>query len=133
MKQEKFRYYEKASESKLHEDYTYIWRTTLCEEQGIKYPYIGSSQKCKIGFIGNCNLAAYWEEGGGILANTAFASDLPVRYIGRYLPFDGVEDPMTTDCLESCLEHDIIIYVGFPSAAFVRTSTLQFSRLARGQ
>lgn len=133
LSQEKYVYYENVSESKLREEYTYIWRTVCCEEQGVKYPYTGSVQNCQIGFIGNCNLAAYWQEGGGILANTAFSSSFPVQHIGRYLPFDGVDDPVTAECLERCLEHDIIIYVGFPSASFVRTSTLQFSRLARGQ
>ena len=133
LQQEKFLYFEKATESRLQADYSYIWRTYCEEYPDIKVPYTGTAQNSRIGFIGNCNLAAYWEEGGGILANTAYYSGFPLCYIGRYLPFDGTDDPVTTECLEKCLEHDIIVYVGFPSAAFVRTSNLFFSRLARGQ
>lgn len=125
-------YYERATESRLHKDYTYIWRV-YHEQNGIKFPYIGKKGDGHIGIMGNCNLSAYWEEGGGILANTAYSSGFPVEYIGRYLPFDGMDDPVTSECLQQCLDYNIIVYIGFPSAAFVRTSNLLFSRLARGQ
>lgn len=133
LEQEKYIYYEKATESRLQEDYTYIWRTFFYDEQRIKHPYIGTKENSRICMIGNCNLAAYWEEGGGILANTAYHCGFPIKNVGRYLPFGGTGDYVTADILEQCLEHDVIVYVGFPSDAFVRTSTLAFSRLAKGQ
>lgn len=133
LEQEKYVYYERASESQLQKDCTYIWRTYFRDASDVKKPYIGAEQNSSIGIIGNCNLAAYWEEGGGILANAAYHSGFPIHYVGRYLPFDGLDDSVTEESLEQCLRHDTIIYVGFPSAAFVRTSNLLFSRLARGQ
>ncbi len=132
LRQEKCIYFEKRTENHLQDDYTYIWRTFLAEESEIKIPYVGADRS-KIGMIGNCNLQAYWEDGGGILANTSYQCRHPIHYIGRFLPFDGLDDPVTADSLEKCLEHDVIVYVGFPSAAYVRTSNLLFGRLARGQ
>lgn len=132
LEQEKCLYYEKRTESHLHEDYTYIWRTYLAGKNEAKIPYVGTD-KSRIGLIGNCNLQAFWEEGGGILANAAYQCRMPIQYVGRFLPFDGTDDPVTPESLEKCLEHDVIVYVGFPSAAYVRTSNLLFSRLARGQ
>lgn len=132
LEQEKYIYFEKRTENLLQEDYTYIWRTFLTGEDGIRVPYVGT-HKSKIGLIGNCKLQAYWEEGGGILANTAYRCGWPIDYIGRFLPFDGLDDSVTTESLEKFLEHEVIVYVGFPSAAYVRTSNLLFSRLARGQ
>ena len=75
----------------------------------------------EIGIFGNCNLQAYLDEKKGILANLILDMEYPISYIGRYLPFCCI-DTMTESAIKELLKYKIVIYVGFPSASFVRTS-----------
>lgn len=86
-------------------------------------PYTGFLNDSKIGIFGNCNLQSYMYDGGGITACLSAYLNYPVNYLGRRLPFcDKPKERIDDSTLEQLCQKDILLYVGFPSAAFVRSS-----------
>lgn len=86
-------------------------------------PYTGFLADSGIGIFGNCNLQSYMYDGGGITANLSYYLGYPVSYLGRKLPFsDKPQERIDDKTLELFCKKKILIYVGFPSASFVRTS-----------
>lgn len=87
------------------------------------YIYTGMNNavlNSEILMIGDCNVQAFLRYGASILANTSYYLNYPIRYGGRFLPFDS-----GIDCIEKIPAHvlkdkKILIYAGFPSASFVR-------------
>ena len=61
--------------------------------------------------------------GGGIAANLAYNLQYPIYNAGRKLIFD-YDDVMTEADLKKLLLNEIVIYVAFSSAPFVRSATL---------
>lgn len=61
--------------------------------------------------------------GGGIAANLAYNLQYPVYNAGRKLIFD-YDDTMTGADLRMLAQNEIVIYVAFSSAPFVRSTTM---------
>lgn len=81
--------------------------------------YLGNEFKSEIAVVGNCNLQSYRNMGCDITANLAYKLNYPVNYVGRYLPFAKIDsiDKVPSKALNN---KKILIYIGFPSAAYVR-------------
>lgn len=76
----------------------------------------------KIAIFGDCNLQAYSSIGGGIAANLSYYLNYPVYDAGRKLVFGFDESPITREDLDFLCQFDIVIYVAFASAPFVRSA-----------
>lgn len=99
----------------------------------IKRPEGGvlSYPNADIGLFGNCNLQAFMSDSAGIYENLLDWLRVPVDYMGRRLPFctggrhllpiygsEGFDKAF----LERLAQKDAVVYLGFPTAAFVRSS-----------
>lgn len=89
-----------------------------------KIPYWNQDTKnSKIAIFGDCNLQSYSGVGGGIAANLAYNLQYTVYNAGRKLIFD-YDDTMTGADLRMLAQNEIVIYVAFSSAPFVRSTTM---------
>ena len=79
----------------------------------------------KICIFGDCNLQAYNSVGGGITNNIVYKLKYPIYNAGRRLVFGYEEKKLKIDEITELLNYDIIIYVAFSSAPFVRSAVLQ--------
>lgn len=95
------------------------------DEGTLDYP------EARIGFFGNCNVQAYREYSAGIYENLLYELHAPVDYMGRFLPFACSEhhhaalfgcEGLTQSVCQAFAKKDIVVYLGFPTASFVRTS-----------
>lgn len=76
----------------------------------------------KIAIFGDCNLQSYCSHGAGISANLSYYLKYPIYNAGRKLIYGYMERPIKKEEIEELLQYDIIIYVNFSSAPFVRTA-----------
>lgn len=91
------------------------WQTEWINKPDIK-------EQSEIGIFGNCNLQKYLGSGFDITSKLAAKITQPVEYCGRILPFA----PNWRDALADVRDglffgKKILIYLGFPSAAYVRS------------
>lgn len=89
-------------------------------------------KKSKIAIFGDCNLQSYCSHGAGISANLSYALNHPVYNAGRMLIYGLAERPITRQELDGLLKYDILIYVNFASAPFVRSATLSLKHPSLG-
>ncbi len=80
----------------------------------------------RIAIFWDCNLQSYCSHGVGISANLSYYLKYPVYKAGRKLIYGYMERPIKKEEMEELLRYDIIIYVNFSSAPFVRTSVFNF-------
>ena len=80
----------------------------------------------KIAVFGDCNLQSYSNFGTGICGSLSYELGYPVYNAGRKLIFGNNEKPLTKGELKQLLKYDIVIYVAFASAPYVRTVQLDF-------
>lgn len=86
-------------------------------------PYTGFLNDSGIAIFGNCNLQSYMYDGGGITSCLSAYLNYPISYLGRRLPFCAKpKERIDGSALELLCRKEILLYVGFPSAAFVRSS-----------
>ena len=86
------------------------------------------TKESNIVIFGDCNLQSYNSIGAGISSNLTYHLRYPVCNAGRRLIFGFEEKPLHKDELIELLKYDIIIYVAFASAPFVRSSQLSLKR-----
>lgn len=85
-------------------------------------------EKAKVTIFGDCNLQSYQSLGAGIHANLVNDLKLPIHDRGRVLLFDDkreLDNKMSKSILKEIKETEIMIYVAFCSAGFVRTSQVK--------
>lgn len=78
-----------------------------------------------ITIFGDCNLQSYSNLGAGILGNLTYSLQYPIIDAGRMLLFDyksEADNHMSKEAFDSLLSSDIVIYLAFSSAGFVRSS-----------
>lgn len=100
-------------------------RPKISDEPSKYKKYAGSLLPSALGIFGNCNLQSFLDSGFDITAHIAKNINCPVNYICRILPFDsgnaseiaGLRDHIFTD-------KKIVIYLGFPSACYVRSVSI---------
>lgn len=117
-------------------DWDYITRDhTYYEDLIIHYAeyddnpfYPTDSTNSNIGVIGDCNLQHYQMHSAGFVSSLTYYTQCLFDEVGRFLPFDYV-CPVTRDILKRLLNKEIIIYVAFASASFVRSRLFSRRRL----
>lgn len=91
-------------------------------------PYQGTEIKSEIGIFGNCNLQKYRGYGFDITSHLSNVLGYPVNYLGRLLPFASSGLNEIADVPDGTFAgKKIVIYLGFPSASFVRSSQVDGS------
>lgn len=101
----------------------------VSEEHGNPY-WNQQTDRSRIVIFGDCNLQGYQDIGGGVAANLAYDMQYPVYNAGRFLPFDHI-NPVTEAFLKDMQEKDIVIYVAFSSASFVRSTIIPLRNLGK--
>jgi len=91
---------------------------TRCENGA---SYKGTEVTSEIGIFGNCNLQKYRGSGIDITAQLSNCLSYPVNYLGRLLTFSFGADEIADAADGAFWGKKIVIYLGFPSAAFVRS------------
>ena len=86
------------------------------------------TQSSKIAIFGDCNLQSYSSHGAGIGANLAYFLRYPVYNAGRILLFGFEAERLSREDIMKLCRYDMIIYVAFASAPFVRTASIHISR-----
>lgn len=75
-----------------------------------------------IGIFGNCNLQRYLGTGMDLASKISYHLGYPLQYCGRILPFDRNWERELEKIPDGIFKNrKILIYVGFPSASFVRS------------
>lgn len=112
--------------SDLNDDYlskTYV----NCIEGTNEVVWRFNEKCCPISVFGDCNLQSYRYLGAGIQANLVYNLKGPVFDGGRVLIFDDKRERinlMSKQMLDEIKTSEIMIYVAFGSASFVRTSVV---------
>lgn len=88
------------------------------------------SKTSKIGIIGDCNIQHYQTHAASLVTSLSYYTNYNFDEVGRYLPFDWVSS-VTTDILDRLCEKEIVIYIAFASASFVRSRLFSRRRLGK--
>lgn len=109
----------------VNRDDFYIANTVQIKENNNDNIYIYTAMNeavlsSKIIMIGDCNLQAFLQHGASIVSNASYYLNYPIHYGGRYLLFDFEIDGIWKMPEHTLKSKEILIYVGFPSASFVR-------------
>lgn len=96
-------------------------RVFFKDSAGLERPYLGKNTDSKIVIVGDCNLQSYRGQGVDVTAQIAGKLKYPVEYLGRYLPF-AKNDSIDKLPEGSLYDKEIVIYIGFVSASFVRAN-----------
>lgn len=97
----------------------------ILDEKGVKTCYWNQcTDESKILIFGDCNLQAHTSYGGGITQSLAYSLQYPVCDGGRKLIFGYMDNPIKQEDIKRFSSFEIIIYVAFASAPYVRTAKL---------
>lgn len=91
----------------------------LLNNNGKRSPYLGKERSSEIAIFGDCNLQANRGLSCDVTSFLAYHTNYPVNYVGRLLPFCAV-DSICKARPKTFKKGGIAIYLGFPSAAYVR-------------
>ncbi len=91
----------------------------LLRNNGKTVPYLGKEISSDIAIFGDCNLQANRGISCDVTSFLAYYTEYPVNYVGRLLPFCAV-DSICKARPKTFKKGGIAIYLGFPSAAYVR-------------
>lgn len=81
--------------------------------------YTGTNVPSDIMLIGDCNVQAFMLQGASVTAQASYSLEYPIEYGGRCLPFDKYSR-INAFKRHSLAGKDVLIYVAFASAPFVR-------------
>lgn len=102
----------------LYKSSRIIRRASSAQQQ----PYDGRNSVSEIGIFGNCNLQRYLGTGVDITSKISWHLNYPLQYCGRILPFDRNWEKELENIPDGVFHNKkIVIYLGFPSASFVRS------------
>lgn len=94
----------------------------ITEENVKVYFWNQRKEEARVVIFGDCNLQSYSSQGAGISANLSYYLKHPVYNAGRMLVYGSEERPITPKELENMLKFDIVVYINFASAPYVRTA-----------
>ena len=83
--------------------------------------YTGTNVSSDILLIGDCNVQEFTLQGASVTAQVSNGLDYPIEYGGRCLPYHNI-DRINKIKRHSLVGKDVLIYVAFVSASFVRAS-----------
>ena len=89
--------------------------------------FLSSDKISKIGIFGNCNLQKFINLKCDITSNVSSILNYPIDYCGRLLPSHSTWPEEDNIQQELFYKKKIIIYLGLPSACFVRENTSNIS------